>query len=217
MRISGVEAVARSPLASTPGPYQPGPFPPPPGYPPNSGGAFPSTSWGEQAAVAAAAAGFGAATADYDGSGAGMHYDGSGAGMPPPADMSALGETAAASYAEGFMAGGGLGGGGVPFMSEAMRTPAGEGRVADTWDAHAQAAVDAKLRELVPSARGGGACSGGSAGSYAGCGGDEAAGSSFGLPSKGTNALRISRQELDARVQQILGRHGKGAAASTPS
>ena len=32
------------------------------------------------------------------------------------------------------------------------------------------------------------------------------------VPSSGAAALRISRQELDARVQQILGRHGQNLA-----
>mmetsp|Transcript_37133 Transcript_37133/g.98326 ORF Transcript_37133/g.98326 Transcript_37133/m.98326 type:complete len:102 (+) Transcript_37133:1-306(+) len=75
------------------------------------------------------------------------------------------------------------------------------------------AAVDSRLRELMPGAH---------AAAIAVPATDAPAdalpsadGSQFGLPARrGAAALRISRQELDARVQQILGKHGQGSLAT---
>ena len=90
-------------------------------------------------------------------------------------------------------------------------------------------AVDAKLRELVPGIRAADAVaaaaivppSAATGGSATGGGAVSTSCAQFGLSARGlgTAALRISRQELDARVQQILGRHGQVLAelGNTPA
>uniref|UniRef100_A0A7S3AZG2 Uncharacterized protein n=1 Tax=Haptolina ericina TaxID=156174 RepID=A0A7S3AZG2_9EUKA len=220
MRLSGVEAVARSPLSSTP--YQAPPQYAQP-YPPNSVGTFSAHGWPG-----------GAGVGDNETFG-GVAPETWGGGM---VDEAALGSYADGLYGAGEgsygSGGGGLGGGASapPFMSESMASTAppmqmpgmagGAGRVVETWDAGTQGAVDAKLRELVPSMRAAGTACAAAASVAAAAGGlPEGAGAQFGLhPRGGTSSLRISRQELDARVQQILGRHGQAPAGgdlSTPS
>jgi hypothetical protein len=118
-------------------------------------------------------------------------------------------------------------------MGGASQQPFGEDEMADGGLGRA---VDAKLRELVPALHVAAAASAPPlppapppaaepADVSAGLASTAPAGTQFGLPQRARNsgaaALRISRQELDARVQQILGRHGQalaelGSAAPTP-
>ena len=129
-------------------------------------------------------------------------------------------------------AGGGGGGGGGYGMQEAysstappvLSTPAGAGGAGPSSDAQLEVgsqqqalgrAVDAKLKELVPTIHAQTTIAAATAGAStpAAEAPASAGGSEFGLPSSsrktGAAALRISRQELDQRVQQILGRHGQ--------
>ena len=85
------------------------------------------------------------------------------------------------------------------------------------WAAETSAAVDSTLRDLLPTASAGSTASAADADAAAELP-SAAAGSYFGASlasgsgGGGASALRISRQELDARVQQILGRHGQALA-----
>ncbi|KOO25040.1 hypothetical protein Ctob_008996 [Chrysochromulina tobinii] len=211
MRLSGVEAVARSPLGTAYG-----------GAPPYGG--MHSAPAPEPAPYGTSANLFG--TDSYQ-SGADAYYtrayDGGVLG----------GDGGASAYVEGLLSGS-RGGVPPPFMVEAMAAAsapptAGPSGGADPNATSLSAAVDSRLRELVPSIRTA-AFAAPAADTYlSGSAHDEPApepSSQFGQPSasrgRATASLRISRQELDARVQQILGKHGHGylpsghSAISTP-
>ena len=198
MRLSGVEAVARNPISVT-------------------GGVQGVSDYG---GIAGLAAGGMAAAFAY----------------PPPPPPAEYGYDAAAGggmeYGPAGGGGGGGGGGGVYGMQEAysstappvLSTPAGAGGAGPSSDAQLEVgsqqqalgrAVDAKLKELVPTIHAQTTIAAATAGAStpAAEAPASAGGSEFGLPSSsrktGAAALRISRQELDQRVQQILGRHGQ--------
>ena len=118
----------------------------------------------------------------------------------------------------------------VEAMAAAAEPPtAGPSGGADPHATLLSAAVDSRLRELVPSIRTAAFAAPAADAYLSGSAHDEPAPeptSQFGQPSairgRATASLRISRQELDARVQQILGKHGHGylptgnSAISTP-
>jgi|EP00900_Chrysochromulina_parva_P003019 hypothetical protein len=211
MRLSGVEAVARSPLGTAYG-----------GAPPYGG--MHSAPAPEPAPYGTSANLFG--TDSYQ-SGADAYYtrayDGGVLG----------GDGGASAYVEGLLSGS-RGGVPPPFMVEAMAAAsapptAGPSGGADPNATSLSAAVDSRLRELVPSIRTAAFAAPAADAYLSGSAHDEPApepSSQFGQPSasrgRATASLRISRQELDARVQQILGKHGHGylpsghSAISTP-
>ena len=211
MRLSGVEAVARSPLGTAYG-----------GAPPYGGmrsaPAPEPTPYGTRANLFGTDSYQSGADAFYT-----RAYDGGTLGA----------DGGASAYVEGLLSGS-RGGVPPPFMVEAMAAAAepptaGPSGGADPHATLLSAAVDSRLRERVPSIRTAAFAAPAADAYLSGSAHDEPAPeptSQFGQPSairgRATASLRISRQELDARVQQILGKHGHGylptgnSAISTP-
>ena len=179
MRLSGVEAVARSPLQGASG----------------------------LSAAAAVAAGDGGGAAEYIG---GFPYGAPSYGVP--GGDAAFMQPAYTATAPPVLGGGDDGGLATPYpaaaAAAAATAPAAGGgsssEAAEAADDAASArlggAVEAKLRELVPGAATPAATL--------------PAATEFGLPAARRTAaqLRVSQGELDARVAQILGKHGQALA-----
>lgn len=224
MRLSGVEAVARSPL----GPTLPGVAA---GGVPGVDGVIPPLTMGLPPGWAPPAAeGFDGGIT-YSGAGLSDAAYASAFGFDPLAPDDALGSTSQFMNQEACSAS-------APPMPTAAAPDAlgdGGGAAPPTWNARCSAAVDTKLQQLVPAlhaaslaAPPASAWSGNVALGAAGVS-DVADPLSVSQPPaalhstsrvggeqqvRGSAALRLSRQELDARVQQILGRHGRSLSAS---
>lgn len=266
MRVSGVEAVARSPVVA---PGSAAAFPlPTPGYsdPLSAGGvgAFPGGTCASHGyAPPSACCGGGAAAgggAPYDNSAEAAAYAAAaglsgveslgvgdlGYGADP---ASVYGATSSDAYGMCRAAYAATAPPALPAMTPAavasaaamsagvLPSSAADGSADDSDEAKLARAVDSKLKDLVPAIHAvsvvhaaatappgslglDSAGRGGEASASAPMSGRAGGGSEFGLPQPGSGAqrrsgaaaLRISRQELDSRVQQILGRHGQALA-----
>ena len=205
MRLSGVEAVARSPSGAA----ALVPTMPPTTTPLN----MPWTGGGGSFAPDASLP-HGMAPSAWHGDESAAFAGGSG------------GEANAAAYVDELLGASTSAGAGprrpsAPFMvaADAVATaPPTPGDRADPPSSLSEA-IDSRLRELVPSIRAAALVAPAAEVANAPADGSScASGTQFGLPAapqRVTSALRVSRQELDARVQQILGKHGHGTLSGS--
>jgi len=222
MRLSGVEAVARSPL----GPTWPGAT-----VASSVDGVIPPLTMGLPPGwVPPVAEGFDGGIAD-PGAGLSDAAYASAFGFDPIAADDAMGSTSQFMNQEVYSASAPL----LPTAAAPEAMGHGDGAAPATWNARCSAAVDTKLQQLVPALHAASlaappapALSGNAALGAAGLSdaADSLSVSQLATASydtsrvggeqqvRGSAALRLSRQELDARVQQILGRHGRSLSAS---
>ena len=194
MRLSGVEAVARTPLAPA-GLFAPTSLPS--GVPASSGYAA-ASSYPEYA------------TAEYAGSSADA------ASVEAAATAAAAYEPTSLSYADAM-----LGGRALPTVPS---TPLGGYGASDrsAWRGETHDALESTLQSLLPSrsapasdAQPVPAVESSTTSQFASTLTSDAEPRGAGTSAAGVSALRISRQELDARVQQILGRHGQSLSVAS--